>query len=74
MAWARLRGMPEARADFRSGQICAVLANVHRGRDDTSYSPADFVAKEPWDRDEEPPEMTPEQLTREIMFMLGKKD
>ena len=74
MAWARLRGMPETRADFRSGQICAVLGNINRDRDDPAFTAAQFVAKEPWEREEEAPELTPEQRARELMRMLGKKD
>lgn len=67
--------MPETRADFRSGQICAVLGNIHRERDAAAFSASDFVAAEPWERDEkEAAEPTPEQLTRDLMQMLGKKD
>lgn len=75
VAWAQVRGMPEARADVRSGQICAVLGNIHRDRDATAFRPADFIAQEPCEREEdEPAELTPEQRSRELMHMLGKKD
>lgn len=67
--------MPEARADLRSGQICAVLGNIHRERNSTAFTASDFVAKEPWDREEqEPVELTPEQRSRELMRMLGRKE
>ena len=53
MAYAALEGMPESRADFRSGQICATLANVHRQDGVDPFSPADFVPRDIGDDDEE---------------------
>ncbi len=53
-AYAALEGMPESRADFRSGQICATLANVHRQDGVDPFSPADFVPRDIGDDDEAP--------------------
>lgn len=42
-AYASLYGLPEFRQDFRAGQICAVQANIHRGKESPVYGPADFM-------------------------------
>lgn len=33
----------EYRADLRAGTICAVIANVNRGKGKKAYKPADFM-------------------------------
>jgi len=43
MAFARLEGLPDVRADFGYGQICATLANVHRREGQEGFSAADFM-------------------------------
>ena len=43
MAFSTLEGLPESRADFRAGQICATLANLQRKEDSPSLKPSDFM-------------------------------
>lgn len=43
MAYASLESLPEARADFRAGQICAVMGNLHRKEGSEPLTPADFI-------------------------------
>ena len=78
MAWANIRGMPEARADFRSGQICAVLANIHRTRDAAVFTPDQFFPKRVIDAEEEareePETIDVEAASRQLAAMLGKKE
>jgi hypothetical protein len=35
--------LPDIRADFRAGQICATVANVHRREDQDAYQAHDFM-------------------------------
>jgi hypothetical protein len=80
IAWARVRGMPQARDDFRAGQICAVLANIHR--DDKArpepFGPADFmpglVERQEGDEQPETEEIDLEEVTRQLERMLGKRE
>ena len=43
MAFAGLEGMPDERADFGFGQICATLANIHRREGQDAYRAEDFM-------------------------------
>jgi hypothetical protein len=43
MAYDAIEPFGERRADLRSAQICAVLANIHRKKDSKPFSPADFL-------------------------------
>ena len=77
MAFAGLEGMPDLRADFGFGQICATLANVHRREGQDAYRADDFMpalrsAAEPRaPAQDTPPE--PEAHSRLISALLGKK-
>ena len=78
MAFAGLEGMPDTRADFGFGQICATLANIHRREGQDAYRADDFMpalrgAAEP----RAPAEDTlpePEAHSRLISALLGKKE
>ena len=78
MAFAGLEGMPDVRADFGFGQICATLANVHRREGQDAYRADDFMpalrgAIDPKaSAHDEPPE--PEAHSRLISALLGKKE
>ena len=78
MAFAGLDGMPDVRADFGFGQICATLANVHRREGQDAYRADDFMpalrgAIEPKaPAHDVPPE--PEAHSRLISALLGKKE
>ena len=78
MVFAGLDGMPDVRADFGFGQICATLANVHRRESQDAYRADDFMpalrgAIEPSaPAQETPPE--PEAHSRLISALLGKKE
>ena len=78
IAFAGLEGMPDARADFGFGQICATLANVHRREGQEAYRADDFMpalrgAIEPSaPAQDTPPE--PEAHSRLISALLGKKE
>lgn len=41
----RLEPIGELRADFRAGQICATLGNIHRQEDSDPFTATDFM---PW--------------------------
>lgn len=43
MAFAGLEGLPDVRADFGFGQVCATLANVHRREGQDPYQADDFM-------------------------------
>jgi len=43
MAFASLEGLPDMRADFGFGQVCATLANVHRREGQDPYQADDFM-------------------------------
>jgi hypothetical protein len=43
MAFAGLEGLPDMRADFGFGQVCATLANVHRREGQEPYRADDFM-------------------------------
>ena len=78
MAFAGLEGMPDVRADFGFGQICATLANINRREGQDAYRADDFMpalrsAAEPRvPAQETPPE--PEAHSRLISALLGKKE
>ena len=38
-----IEGLPDIRADFRAGQVCATVANVHRREDQDAYQAHDFM-------------------------------
>jgi len=78
MAFAGLEGMPDVRADFGFGQICATLANVHRREGQDAYRADDFMpalrgaADTKGSAQNAPPE--PEAHSRLISALLGKKE
>ena len=82
MAFAGLEGMPDARADFGFGQICATLANVHRREGQDPYRADDFmpglreVAPSKVDETDVPPgsAFDPQANSRLISALLGKKE
>jgi hypothetical protein len=43
MAFAGLEGLPDVRADFGFGQVCATLANLHRREGQDPYQADDFM-------------------------------
>jgi hypothetical protein len=82
MAFAGLEGLPDMRADFGFGQVCATLANVHRREGQDAYQADDFMpglrASEPTatnDADAPPDEVFDvEAHSRLISALLGKKE
>jgi hypothetical protein len=84
MAFASLEGLPDMRADFGFGQVCATLANVHRREGQDPYQAGDFMPglhglsnAEPTatkDADAAPDEhFDVEAHSRLISALLGKK-
>ncbi|MCR4301789.1 MAG: DUF4035 domain-containing protein [Sulfuricaulis sp.] len=48
MAWVsymRLHPIGERRADYRAASVCAVIANVNRGKDQKPFTVEDFLLK-----------------------------
>lgn len=82
MAFASLEGLPDMRADFGFGQVCATLANVHRREGQDAYQADDFMpglrTEEPAaakDADAPPDEVFDvEAHSRLISALLGKKE
>ena len=85
MAFASLEGLPDMRADFGFGQVCATLANVHRREGQDPYQADDFMPglhglsnAEPAatkDADAAPDEhFDVEAHSRLISALLGKKE
>ena len=82
MAFASLEGLPDMRADFGFGQVCATLANVHRHEGQDAYQADDFMpglrTSEPTatnDADAPPDEVFEvEAHSRLISALLGKKE
>lgn len=82
MAFASLEGLPDMRADFGFGQVCATLANVHRREGQDAYQADDFMpglrTSEPTatnDADAPPDEVFDvETHSRLISALLGKKE
>ena len=82
MAFASLEGLPDMRADFGFGQVCATLANVHRREGQEAYQADDFMpglrTAEPAvtkDADAPPDEVFDvEAHSRLISALLGKKE
>ncbi len=82
MAFAGLEGLPDMRADFGFGQVCATLANVHRREGQDAYQADDFMpglrTAEPAaakDADAPPDEsFDVEAHSRLISALLGKKE
>ena len=82
MAFASLEGLPDMRADFGFGQVCATLANVHRREGQDAYQADDFMpglrTAEPAaakDADVPPDEVFDvEAHSRLISALLGKKE
>jgi hypothetical protein len=82
MAFASLEGLPDMRADFGFGQVCATLANVHRREGQDPYQADDFMpglrTAEPAttkDADAAPDEhFDVEAHSRLISALLGKKE
>ena len=78
-----IEGLPDIRADFRAGQVCATVANVHRREDQDAYQAHDFM---PVLREAMPdakvgasdttPDATPdvEAQSRLIAALLGKQE
>ena len=52
--------------NFRPAQICALLANIHRGKGSKTYSLEDFM---PQDRKRE---QTPEQILTSVTMLNAK--
>jgi hypothetical protein len=73
-----LEGLPDARADFRSGQVCATLANIHRRESDDAFLPDDFMPLlrplTPQNHRPESPAPDPQAQSRLIAALLGKKE
>jgi hypothetical protein len=85
MAFASLEGLPDMRADFGFGQVCATLANIHRREGQDPYQADDFMPglhglsnAEPAatkDADAAPDEdFDVEAHSRLISALLGKKE
>ena len=81
MAFASLEGLPDMRADFGFGQVCATLANVHRREGQDPYRADDFMpglrtAEHAATKDADAP---PDEIfdveahSRLISSLLGKK-
>lgn len=49
------------REDYRAALICAVLANVHRGKKRKAYSPKDFMPSQKNKGPQRPPQ-SPQQM------------
>jgi hypothetical protein len=69
LAYARLKGLPESRADFRSGQVCSVLANIHRDESAEPFTPSAFIP-DPLREIEPPPDLT-EANDRALKALFG---
>ena len=82
MAFSSLEGLPDMRADFGFGQVCATLANVHRREGQDAYQADDFMpglrTSEPTatnDADAPPDKVFDvEAHSRLISALLGKKE
>ena len=82
MAFASLEGLPDMRADFGFGQVCATLANVHRREGQDAYQADDFMPglrtaehAATTDADAPPDEsFDVEAHSRLISALLGKKE
>ena len=82
MAFASLEGLPDMRADFGFGQVCATLANVHRREGQDAYQADDFMpglrTSEPTATNDAvaPPDevFDVEAHSRLISALLGKKE
>jgi hypothetical protein len=82
MAFATLEGLPDMRADFGFGQVCATLANVHRREGQDPYQADDFMpglrATAPTqakDADAPPADLLDaEAHSQLISALLGKKE
>ena len=82
MAFSSLEGLPDMRADFGFGQVCATLANVHRREGQDAYQADDFMpglrTAEPAatnDGDAAPDKhFDVEAHSRLISALLGKKE
>jgi hypothetical protein len=81
MAFASLEGLPDMRADFGFGQVCATLANVHRREGQDAYQADDFMpglhglsnAEPAATKDADAPPDA-EAHSRLISALLGKKE
>ena len=78
MAFAGLEGLPDMRADFGFGQVCATLANVHRREGQDAYQADDFMpglrtAEPATTKDADAP-LDAEAHSRLISALLGKKE
>ena len=77
MAYVALRGMPQGRSEFMTGQVCAMLANTHRAKDAKEFEAADFIIL---DRRPEAEELEtvavidPEEQAKALERMLGRKE
>lgn len=75
--------MPQDRSDFLLGQVCAVLANIHRTKDASVFKPGDFLPKMRDDADDESTDESAADVdplaqiqatSAAIKSLLGKKD
>lgn len=77
LAYATLEPFGALQDDFRAGQVCATVANVHRdrSRNPDPFRPHDFMPALA-SPEEEPPVLLddPEQQSRLLMNALFKKE
>lgn len=69
MLYEQIQPFGERRADLRTGQICATIANVNRGEKTEPYKVSDFML--PWDPQPELPKQSPEAL-RDALLRLQR--
>jgi hypothetical protein len=78
MAFAGLEGLPDMRADFGFGQVCATLANVHRREGQDAYQADHFMpglrTSEPAATNDADAPADAEVHSRLISALLGKKE
>lgn len=76
IAFVSLEGLPDVRSDFAFGQVCALMANIHRRDEAQTWSPDDFFPALRGTHaqrdagDSKPPD--PEQQSRLISALLGR--
>lgn len=73
MAFYELEPWGEVRADWRVGNVAALLRNIHRSEDERTFSPQDFMWKDPEPEDPRPGWQRLLDKVRGINAMLGGK-
>jgi hypothetical protein len=71
MAYESLEPFGECGDYFRAGIIASTNANIHRGKDQSPYSPSDFIPS--LDNDEKESELTDEELHAKFAALVVKK-